>query len=158
MATSIPINQDGTINRINVDGDEYYFGLEVNPESLAKVNTATDAATKAAEKANLGESSRVDAENARVSAETSRANAEKARATAEQTRAADQLKNNTDQAQNNAAAKGLTYKVCGTGEYKLDTVDKAHNVPTVIGRDGTMYLTPKVEGATDEDKYDQPHR
>ncbi len=155
MATSIPINQDGTINRINVDGDEYYFGLEVNPESLAKVNAATDAATKAAEKANLGESSRVDAENARVTAETSRADAEKARATAEQTRAADQLKNNTDQEQNNAAARGLTYHVCGLGEYQLDTVDKAHNVPTVDGKTGVMYLTPKVSGATIEDKYDQ---
>ena len=155
MATSIPINQDGTINRINVDGDEYYFGLEVNPESLAKVNAATDAATKAAEKANLGESSRVDAENARVSAETSRANAEKARATAEQTRAAEQLKNNTDQEQNNAAARGLTYHVCGLGEYQLDTVDKAHNVPTVDGKTGVMYLTPKVNGETTEDRYDQ---
>lgn len=155
MATSIPINQDGTINRINVDGDEYYFGLEVNPESLAKVNAATDAATKAAEKANLGESSRVDAETKRVSAETSRANAEKARATAEQTRAADQLKNNTDQEQNNAAARGLTYHVCGLGEYQLDTVDKAHNVPTVDGKTGVMYLTPKVNGETTEDRYDQ---
>lgn len=155
MAISIPINQDGTINRINVDGDEYYFGLEVNPESLAKVNTATDAATKAAEKANLGESSRVDAETKRVSSESARANAETARDQAEQARAADQLKNNIDQEQNNAAARGLTYHVCGLGEYQLDTVDKAHNVPTVDGKTGVMYLTPKVNGETTEDRYDQ---
>lgn len=155
MAISIPINEDGTINRINVDGDEYYFGLEVNPESLAKVNTATDAATKAAEKANLGESSRVDAETKRGSAESARVNAETARNQAEQTRAADQLKNNTDQEQNNAAARGLTYHVCGLGEYQLDTVDKAHNVPTVDGKTGIMYLTPKVNGETTEDRYDQ---
>ena len=155
MATSIPINQDGTINRINVDGDEYYFGLEVNPESLAKINAATDAATKAAEKANLGESSRVDAETKRVSAESSRANAETARDQAEQARAADQLKNNTDQEQNNAAARGLTYHMCGLGEYQLDAVDKAHNVPTVDGKTGVMYLTPKVSGETTEDRYDQ---
>jgi hypothetical protein len=54
MAISIPINQDGTINRIEVDGVEYYFELEVNPESLAKVNTATatcNAATEAAKAA-----------------------------------------------------------------------------------------------------------
>ena len=101
------------------------------------------------------ESSRATAEQGRVEAERSRVSAESSRKSAEEKRAADQLKNNADQAQNNAAAKGLTYKVCGTGEYKLDTVDKAHNVPTVIGRDGTMYLTPKVKGATDEDKYDQ---
>ena len=155
MAISIPINEDGTINRINVDGDEYYFGLEVNPESLAKVATATDAAIKAAEKANLGESSRVDAETKRVSAESTRANAETARDQAEQARAADQLKNNTDQEQNNAAARGLTYHVCGLGEYQLDTVDKAHNVPTVDGKTGVMYLTPKVNGETTEDRYDQ---
>lgn len=155
MAISIPINEDGTINRINVDGDEYYFGLEVNPESLAKVATATDAATKAAEKANLGESSRVDAETKRVSAESTRANAETARDQAEQARAADQLKNNTDQEQNNAAARGLTYHVCGLGEYQLDTVDKAHNAPTVDGKTGVMYLTPKVNGETTEDRYDQ---
>lgn len=155
MAISIPINEDGTINRINVDGDEYYFGLEVNPESLAKVAAATDAATKAAEKANLGESSRVDAETKRVSAESTRANAETARDQAEQARAADQLKNNTDQEQNNAAARGLTYHVCGLGEYQLDTVDKAHNVPTVDGKTGVMYLTPKVNGETTEDRYDQ---
>lgn len=155
MAISIPINEDGTINRINVDGDEYYFGLEVNPESLAKVATATDAATKAAEKANLGESSRVDAETKRVSAESTRANAETARDQAEQARAADQLKNNTDQEQNNAAARGLTYHVCALGEYQLDTVDKAHNVPTVDGKTGVMYLTPKVNGETTEDRYDQ---
>lgn len=101
------------------------------------------------------ESSRVSAEQGRVEAESSRVSAESSRKSAEEKRAADQLKNNADQAQNNAAAKGLTYKVCGTGEYSLDAVDGAHNVPTVIGRDGTMYLTPKVDGATDEDKYDQ---
>ena len=120
--------------------------------------TVEDAEAKrvSAESSRVGaESSRVTAEQGRVEAERSRASAESSRETAEEKRAADQLKNNADQAQNNAAAKGLTYKVCGVGEYKLDTVDGAHNAPTVIGRDGTMYLTPKVDGATDEDKYDQ---
>lgn len=135
---------------------------DIKAKLTAKVEatnaTVEDAESKrvAAEASRVSaESSRVDAEQGRVEAESSRVSAESSRKSAEEKRAADQLKNNADQAQNNAAAKGLTYKVCGTGEYNLDAVDGAHNVPTVIGRDGTMYLTPKVDGATDEDKYDQ---
>ena len=135
---------------------------DIKAKLTAKVE-ATNASVEGAESKRVAaESSRVSAESSRATAEQGRVEAEKARVSAESSResaedrrAADQLKNNADQAQNNAAAKGLTYKVCGSGEYKLDTVDKAHNVPTVIGRDGTMYLTPKVKGATDEDKYDQ---
>ena len=135
---------------------------DIKAKLTAKVEatnaTVEDAETNrvAAEASRVSaESSRVSAEQGRVEAESSRVSAESSRKSAEEKRAADQLKNNADQAQNNAAAKGLTYKVCGTGEYNLDAVDGAHNVPTVIGRDGTMYLTPKVDGATDEDKYDQ---
>ena len=135
---------------------------DIKAKLTAKVEatnaTVEDAESKrvAAEASRVSaESSRVDAEQGRVEAESSRVSAESSRESAEEKRVADQLKNNADQAQNNAAAKGLTYKVCGTGEYSLDAVDGAHNVPTVIGRDGTMYLTPKVDGATDEDKYDQ---
>lgn len=135
---------------------------DIKAKLTAKVE-ATNASVEGAESKRVAaessrvsaESSRATAEQGRVEAERSRVSAESSRKSAEERRAADQLKNNADQAQNNAAAKGLTYKVCGSGEYKVDAVDNAHNVPTVIGRDGTMYLTPKVKGATDEDKYDQ---
>lgn len=108
------------------------------------------------------ESARVESENARSAAETSRAASEQARAKAEKARSdADaqretrQLKNDADQAQNNAAARGFTYHLCGEGEYAPDSVDGEHNVPTVDGEAGVMYLTPKVDGASDEDAYDQ---
>lgn len=108
------------------------------------------------------ESARVESESARGAAETSRAASEQARAKAEKARSdADaqretrQLKNDADQAQNNAAARGFTYHLCGEGEYALDSVDGKHNVPTVDGGAGIMYLTPKVDGSSDEDAYDQ---
>lgn len=108
------------------------------------------------------ESARVESESARGAAETSRAASEEARAKAEKARSdADaqretrQLKNDADQAQNNAAARGFTYHLCGEGEYALDSVDGKHNVPTVDGGAGVMYLTPKVDGSSDEDAYDQ---
>ena len=108
------------------------------------------------------ESARAESESARSSAETSRAASEQARAKAEKARSdADaqretrQLKNDADQAQNNAAARGFTYHLCGEGEYAPDSVDGEHNVPTVDGEAGVMYLTPKVDGASDEDAYDQ---
>ena len=81
--------------------------------------------------------------------------AETERQSAEQQRVADQIKNNTDQAQNNAAAKGMTYHVCSQGEYELDPTDRKHNIPTIEGKTGVMYLTPMVEGSTAEDQYDQ---
>lgn len=121
-------------------------------ESRASVETARADA----------ESARVESESARGAAETSRAASEQARAKAEKTRSdADsqretrQLKNDADQAQNNAAARGFTYHLCGEGEYALDSVDGKHNVPTVDGGAGVMYLTPKVDGSSDEDAYDQ---
>lgn len=101
------------------------------------------------------ESSRATAEQGRVEAETSRVSAESSRKSEEEKRAADQLKNNADQAQNNAAAMGMTYHVCSADEYARDAVDGLHNVPTVAGKPGTMYLTPRVDGATGEDRYDQ---
>nr|UVM86335.1 MAG: hypothetical protein [Bacteriophage sp.] len=121
-------------------------------ESRASVETACADA----------ESARVESESARGAAETSRAASEQARAKAEKARSdADsqretrQLKNDADQAQNNAAARGFTYHLCGEGEYALDSVDGKHNVPTVDGGAGVMYLTPKVDGASGEDAYDQ---
>lgn len=137
--------------------------------ALKKANDATDRLTALEGQAASNESARTDAESARVesenargAAETSRAASEQARAKAEKARSdADaqretrQLKNDADQAQNNAAARGFTYHLCGEGEYALDSVDGKHNVPTVDGGAGVMYLTPKVDGASDEDAYDQ---
>lgn len=88
-------------------------------------------------------------------AEEQRAAAEEARAEADRQREVRQLKNNADQAQNNAAAKGMTYHICPEGEYALDAVDGLHNVPNGAGKNGVMYLTPKVDGATGEDAFDQ---
>ena len=137
--------------------------------ALKKANDATDRLTALEGQAASNESARTDAESARVesenargAAETSRAASEQARAKAEKARSdADaqretrQLKNDADQAQNNAAARGFTYHLCGEGEYAPDSVDGKHNVPTVDGGAGVMYLTPKVDGASDEDAYDQ---
>lgn len=136
------LDADGNIDRVRTsDGAVYVIASTVATESAA-------AATEAARAANA-------ASEAASTSEALRASAEAARAAAEQKRAADQLKNNTDQAQNNAAAKGMTYMVLASGEYEPDAVDGAHNVPTVAGRVGVMYLTPKVDGATSEDAYDQ---
>lgn len=151
--------------------------------ALKKADDATDRLTTLEGQAASNESARASAEESRASAETARANAESARVksesargTAETTREASeqarakaekarsdadaqretrQLKNDADQAQNNAAARGFTYHLCGEGEYALDSVDGKHNVPTVDGGAGVMYLTPKVDGASDEDAYDQ---
>lgn len=49
----------------------------------------------------------------------------------------------------------MTYRVLKSGEYELDSVDGEHNVPTVDGQVGVMFLTPKVDRATSEDAYDQ---
>lgn len=137
--------------------------------SRALVDAIGDAAERLTERAEAinaaaegGEASRKAAEDARASAEAARAKAESSRVSAEQGRAtadADretrQAKNDADQAQNNAAAMGMTYHVCPSSEYELDQVDGLHNVPTVAGKPGTMYLTPRVDGATGEDRYDQ---
>lgn len=137
--------------------------------SSALVDAIGDAADRLTERAEAinaaaeeGEASRREAEAARAAAESARATAEEGRAKAERGRvAADadretrQAKNDADQAQNNAAAMGMTYHVCPSSEYELDQVDGLHNVPTVAGKPGTMYLTPRVDGATGEDRYDQ---
>ena len=95
-----------------------------------------------------------DAEAKRVTAEKGRVSAEAARVSAERAREAAQAKNNADQAQNNAAAKGMTFHVCGPSEYKLDSRG-AHNVPTLTAKTGVMYLTPKVEVTETENRYEQ---
>lgn len=137
--------------------------------SSALVDAIGDAAERLTERAEAinaaaeeGEAGRREAEAARAAAESARATAEEGRAKAERGRvAADadretrQAKNDADQAQNNAAAMGMTYHVCPSSEYELDQVDGLHNVPTVAGKPGTMYLTPRVDGATGEDRYDQ---
>ena len=137
--------------------------------SSALVDAIGDAAERLTERAEAinaaaeeGEAGRREAEAARAAAESARATAEEGRAKAEAGRAAAdadretrQAKNDADQAQNNAAAMGMTYHVCPSSEYELDQVDGLHNVPTVAGRPGTMYLTPRVDGATGEDRYDQ---
>lgn len=137
--------------------------------SAALVDAIGDAAERLTERAeainaaaNEGEASRrkaeegrASAEAARATAESSRASAERGRATADADRETRQAKNDADQAQNNAAAMGMTYHVCSADEYARDAVDGLHNVPTVTGKPGTMYLTPRVSGATGEDRYDQ---
>lgn len=140
--------------------DNCKTAIETNEAEIIK--TLTDGVKTVNDKVTTDESARVAAERQRVSneearksAETARVAAESARVEAEKKRAADQLKNNTDQAQNNAAARGLTYHVCSASEYKVDTVDGLHNVPTLVGKDGVMYLTPMLNGASDEDAYDQ---
>lgn len=45
---TIPVNDDGTIDRIVVGGVEHMFKLTVNEESLAAVSAATEAANTAA--------------------------------------------------------------------------------------------------------------
>lgn len=121
-------------------------------ERAEAINAAADEGEASRRKAEEG---RVSAEAARATAESSRASAEQGRATADADRETRQAKNDADQAQNNAAAMGMTYHVCPSSEYELDQVDGLHNVPTVAGKPGTMYLTPRVDGATGEDRYDQ---
>lgn len=140
--------------------DNCKTAIETNEAEIIKtltdgVKTVNDKVTTDESARAAAEQQRVSNEEARKSAETARVAAESARVEAEKKRAADQLKNNTDQAQNNAAAHGPTYHVCSASEYKVDTVDGLHNVPTLAGKDGVMYLTPMLNGASDEDAYDQ---
>ena len=121
-------------------------------ERAEAITAAADEGEASRRKAEEG---RASAEAARATAESSRASAERARATADADRETRQAKNDADQAQNNAAAMGMTYHVCSAEEYARDAVDGLHNVPTVTGKQGTMYLTPRVSGATGEDRYDQ---
>lgn len=128
-------------------------------DAAERLTERAEAINAAAEEGEAGrreaEAARAAAESARATAEEGRAKAERERVTAEEGRETRQAKNDADQAQNNAAAMGMTYHVCPSSEYELDQVDGLHNVPTVAGKPGTMYLTPRVDGATGEDRYDQ---
>lgn len=123
--------------------------------SSALVDAIGDAAERLTERAEAINAAAEEGEAGRREAEAARAAAESARTTADADRETRQAKNDADQAQNNAAAMGMTYHVCPSSEYELDQVDGLHNVPTVAGKLGTMYLTPRVDGATGEDRYDQ---
>lgn len=128
-------------------------------DAAERLTERAEAINAAAEEGEAGrreaEAARAAAESARTTAEEGRAKAEGGRVAADADRETRQAKNDADQAQNNAAAMGMTYHVCPSSEYELDQVDGLHNVPTVAGRPGTMYLTPRVDGATGEDRYDQ---
>ena len=128
-------------------------------DAAERLTERAEAINAAAEEGEAGrreaEAARAAAESARATAEGGRAKAEAGRVDADADRETRQAKNDADQAQNNAAAMGMTYHVCPSSEYELDQVDGLHNVPTVAGKPGTMYLTPRVEGATGEDRYDQ---
>ena len=128
-------------------------------DAAERLTERAEAINAAAEEGEAGrreaEAARAAAESARTTAEEGRAKAERERVTADADRETRQAKNDADQAQNNAAAMGMTYHVCPSSEYELDQVDGLHNVPTVAGKPGTMYLTPRVDGATGEDRYDQ---
>lgn len=160
---------NAAIGRADASTEKATSAASAASENAGKAESAATAATKAAEQAN-GAADRAaaatsKAETAAASANTTtesakaseqaRVKAEKARSDADAQRETRQLKNDADQAQNNAAAKGLTYSVCGASEYAIDPVDGKHNIPTVGGKTGVMYLTPKVSGATEEDAYDQ---
>lgn len=128
-------------------------------DAAERLTERAEAINAAAEEGEAGrreaEAARAAAESARTTAEEGRAKAERERVDADADRETRQAKNDADQAQNNAAAMGMTYHVCPSSEYELDQVDGLHNVPTVAGKPGTMYLTPRVDGATGEDRYDQ---
>lgn len=128
-------------------------------DAAERLTERAEAINAAAEEGEAGrreaEAARAAAESARATAEGGRAKAEAGRVDADADRETRQAKNDADQAQNNAAAMGMTYHVCPSSEYELDQVDGLHNVPTVVGKPGTMYLTPRVDGATGEDRYDQ---
>lgn len=128
-------------------------------DAAERLTERAEAINAAAEEGEAGrreaEAARAKAESARATAEDGRAKAEMVRVDADADRETRQAKNDADQAQNNAAAMGMTYHVCPSSEYELDQVDGLHNVPTVAGKPGTMYLTPRVDGATGEDRYDQ---
>lgn len=142
-------NGNGYVDRfIDSSGNVIYIEPQTYHTAIEEANTATSKANAAAASANTTTESAKASEQARVKAEKARSDADAQRETR-------QLKNDADQAQNNAAAKGLTYSVCGASEYAIDPVDGKHNIPTVGGKTGVMYLTPKVSGATEEDAYDQ---
>lgn len=128
---------------------------DVTKEITANAKAINAAAEEGEAGRREAEAARAAAESARTTAEEGRAKAERGRVTADADRETRQAKNDADQAQNNAAAMGMTYHVCPSSEYELDQVDGLHNVPTVVGKPGTMYLTPRVDGATGEDRYDQ---
>lgn len=162
----------GEVKRIATVEDMATIIANAEPEVSANIiafATATNEAIKKAEAARVtAENSRVSAEKARVTAESIRAssqtandNAQKSNNTAQTSNNSAQTanntaqsKNNTDQAQNNAAAKGMTYSVLSSSQYSADA-EGAHNKPTITGKVGVMYLTPRITGSTDEDKYDQ---
>ncbi len=62
---TIPVNDDGSIDRISVGGVEHMFKLTVNEESLKAVNSATTAANTAATNAtSTAEAAKADMETA----------------------------------------------------------------------------------------------
>lgn len=50
-SATIPVNEDGTIDRISVGGVEHFFSLSVNADSLANITAATNKANTAASQA-----------------------------------------------------------------------------------------------------------
>ena len=143
VESSDPTSKDGYGIYIGTPGDK---AVQIaRQDSVA--DTAAEVFEQIADSISDAEAKRVTAEKGRVSAEAARVSAEKAREAA-------QAKNNADQAQNNAAAKGMTFHVCGTSEYKLDS-EGAHNVPTLTAKTGVMYLTPKVSVTEESNRYEQ---
>lgn len=162
----------GVVKRIATVEDMATIIANAEPEvsaNIMKIATDTNDSITAAE------TKRVSAENARVSAETAReskqASNNSAQASNNSAQSSNnskqtennssqssnntaQAKNNADQAQNNAAAKGMTFSVLSSSQY-AKTTDNTHNKPTITGKVGVMYLTPRVSGSTDDDKYDQ---
>lgn len=51
MAATVPVNEDGTVDRIVVGGVERMFSLTVSPSSLNEINQATSSANAAAKSA-----------------------------------------------------------------------------------------------------------
>lgn len=148
----------GVVKRIATAEDMATIIANAEPEvsdNIMRIATDTNDSITAAE------AKRVTAENARVSAEASRESkqasnnsAQTSNNSAQSSNDTAQAKNNADQAQNNAAAKGMTFSVLSSSQY-AKTTDNAHNKPTITGKVGVMYLTPRVSGSTDDDKYDQ---
>jgi|GEM_PF-1554484 len=59
MSAIVPVNEDGTVDRITIGGVEHMFSLAVSPSSLEQINEATDKANKAAESADTKSDSAV---------------------------------------------------------------------------------------------------
>lgn len=162
----------GVVKRIATVDDMATIIANAEPEvsaNIMKIATDTNAAITDAEKKRVAaENSRVSAESAREtkqasnnSAQTSNNNAQSSNNSkqtsnnsAQSSNNTAQAKNNADQAQNNAAAKGMTFSILSSSQY-AKTTDNTHNKPTITGKTGVMYLTPRISGATDDDKYDQ---